>query len=451
MLFYKLYCRIFQGVLKIFSPFLGWREPELLEGPDSLLSLPGFLRDKGIDRLLIVTDKGLSRLGLLDPLKEKLDQEGLHYALYDETVPNPTIDNIESARELYLREGCQAILAFGGGSAMDCAKGVGARIARPRKTIPRMKGLLKVRKKLPPLIAVPTTAGTGSEATLAAVISNPETHEKYPVNDHALIPHYAVLDPKLTVNLPAHITSTTGMDALTHAVEAYIGRSNTRETARESIEAVRLITAHLPAVYRDGTDLEARGALLKAAYLAGKAFTRAYVGNIHAMAHTLGGFYGIPHGLANSVILPHVLEYYGPAAQKRLAGLARKSGALTASAQAPENRNSSPGGSTTGDDARGNDAAAARAFISLIQDMNRRMDIPETIDGIREEDIPLMVDRALSEANPLYPVPRILNRREMTELFQIIQGEPAGGRPSDKGPSDKGPSDKGPSVQEGAL
>ncbi|MDD3998299.1 MAG: iron-containing alcohol dehydrogenase, partial [Sphaerochaetaceae bacterium] len=279
------------------------------------------------------------------------------------------------------------------------AKGVGARVARPRKSLASMKGVLKVLHRLPLLTAIPTTAGTGSEATLAAVISNPETHEKYPINDHSLIPHLAVLDPELTRKLPKQMTATTGMDALTHAVEAYIGRSNTKETERDAIEATRIIMQDLVAVYADGDDVARRGNMLKAAYLAGKAFTRAYVGYVHAIAHTLGGFYGIPHGLANSVILPHVLDYFGASAEKRLADLARKSKAV---------------------DETLDDASAAKTFIARIRAMNKSMAIPETLAGIKSEDVPLMVERALSEANPLYPVPRILNKQELTEVFVLI-------------------------------
>jgi len=402
---FTVYCRIYQFAFKLASPLFPWREPELLEGPGRLLGLPALMRREGIASVLVVTDKGIVATGLMEPLLAAMREQGIVYAIFDGTVPNPTIGNIESALAMYGEKGCQAILAFGGGSPMDCAKGVGARVARPKKSVASMKGLLKVLKRLPPLIAVPTTAGTGSEATLTAVISNPETHEKYPINDHALIPRYAVLDPTLTVGLPRHITSTTGMDALTHAVEAFIGRSNSAQTASDAVEATRIIMERLVPVYRDGTDLDGRGQLLKAAYLAGKAFTRAYVGYVHAMAHTLGGFYGTPHGLANSVILPHVLSYYGKSAERRLAMLARESGAV----------------------ARGTgDAEAAAAFVTRIKAMNRDMDIPEYIEGIKDEDVPLMVRRALSEANPLYPVPRVLGRAELTELYAIVAGRRKG-------------------------
>lgn len=319
---YELYCRTYQGIMKVGSSVLPWREPELLRGENSLSKLPKLIKDKNLKSVLIVTDQGITSIGLMDGFLKGLTAEGIHYFVYDKTVPNPTIDNIEEAYSMYKANQCQGIVAFGGGSPMDCAKAVGARVAKPNKSIPKMKGVFKVLKKIPPLFAIPTTAGTGSEATLAAVVSNSETHEKYAIMDTSLIPHYAVLDPLLTVGLPPHITSTTGIDALTHAVEAYIGRSNTKETTQWSIDAVKLIFDNLYESYSNGTNLTARTNMQEAAYLAGMAFTRAYVGYVHAIAHTLGGFYSVPHGLANAIILPYVLEYYGDSVHKPLAELA---------------------------------------------------------------------------------------------------------------------------------
>jgi len=283
---YKLYCRTYQRTFKLAMKFLSFREPELLEGENSLDKLPSLIQSKGIHNVLIVTDSGITAIGLMDGLLDGLQSVGINYVVYDKTVPNPTIDNIEEALKLYREKKCEAIIAFGGGSPMDCAKGVGARLARPEKSISQMKGQLKVRKPIPPLFAIPTTAGTGSEATLAAVISNSKTHEKYAVNDTVLFPHYAVLDPMLTVKLPPHITSTTGMDALTHAVEAYIGKSNTEETKKCAKEAVTLIFENLYEAYSNGSNITARKNMQKASYLAGFAFTRAFVGYVHAIAHT---------------------------------------------------------------------------------------------------------------------------------------------------------------------
>ena len=288
--------RIYQAVMRLVTGLVKWKDAEIIEGENSILKIPALLTKAGKKKVLLVTDKGITSLGLTAPLLSELEKAGVTCHVYDDTVANPTIDNIEEALKMYKDNGCQAIIAFGGGSPMDCAKGVGARVARPNLTIPQMRGLLKVMKKTPLLIAVPTTAGTGSETTIAAVISNPRTHEKYAVNDFHLVPKYAVLDPLITVGLPPHITATTGMDALTHAVEAYVGRSNTDETRQAARKAVKLIHENLYNAYTDGSNLTARSNMLTAAFYAGIAFTKAYVGYVHAIAHTLGGYYRIPHG-----------------------------------------------------------------------------------------------------------------------------------------------------------
>lgn len=380
--------------------FLPWRRPVLLEGKNSITKLPNLIKSKTIKKVLIVTDKSIVSLGLMKPLLKGLEEEGISYVIYDKTVPNPTIDNVEEALLFYKTNQCQGLIALGGGSPMDCAKGVGARIARPDRKIPRMKGQLKVRKKIPLLFAVPTTAGTGSEATIAAVLTDSRSHEKYAINDMALIPHYAILDPMLTLGLPGHITATTGMDALTHAVEAYIGRSNTRETKELSRIAVKLIFANLFEAYTNGLNLAARTKMQKAAYYAGAAFTRAYVGYVHALAHTLGGFYGTPHGLANAVILPYVLDYFGESVHKPLAELADFVGI-------------GERGGTAGE--------KAEMFIEEIKKLNKRLNIPDKIAGIKETDIPVMVERAYKEATPLYPVPEILSRDDLFKLYNLIR------------------------------
>ncbi len=394
----KLYCRTFQLVFKAAMPFLPYRKPEIIQ---SVAEIADVCREQGIDTVMIVTDQGIRSLGLTDFLEKSLTEQGISYCIYDRTVANPTIWNVEEARELYLEQGAQAIIAFGGGSSMDCAKAAGARIAKPNQSISQMKGLLKVHKKLPLLIAVPTTAGTGSETTLAAVITDSEKHHKYPINDFSLIPRYAVLDYHETVGLPKNITATTGMDALTHAVEAYIGGSTTKETREMAEQAVRLVYLHLKNAYDNGENKEARKGMLKAAYCAGVAFTKSYVGYVHAVAHSLGGQYGTPHGLANAVLLPVVLRMYGPACEKKLAKLARK---------------------TEVADAGMDDAAAAERFIDWIQKMNDYMQIPRTFPDIRDEDIPEMARHADKEGNPLYPVPKLMNRRELEQIYRNVKG-----------------------------
>ncbi|MFU0788644.1 MAG: iron-containing alcohol dehydrogenase [Virgibacillus proomii] len=399
LLVYTLYCRVYQHIMKVGSKFIKWRTPILITGENSLQQLPDVLLQTAQKRILIVTDKGIRATGILDKLCTYLQSASIHYVLYDKTVPNPTIENIEGALTMFQQQQCEAIIALGGGSVIDCAKVVGARYACPDRPISKMKGQLKVRVETPPLYAIPTTAGSGSEATLAAVVSDPSTLEKYAINDPVLIPNYALHDPKLIANLPPFMTATTGMDALTHAIEAFIGKSNTKETKAWSKQAVKLIFESLEQSYVDGENMKARENMQHAAYLAGMAFTRAYVGYVHAIAHTFGGFYHVPHGLANAIILPYVLEHYGEAVYDTLAELAD---VVHPVHQADSNK------------------AKALGFIKEIKRMSRVMNIPEKLDKIEEEAIPIIIERALQEANPLYPVPKIFTKQDMYQLYYQI-------------------------------
>lgn len=391
--------RVYQKVFKLAMNFMDWSEPQLLEGAGSILKLPEFIKSKGIDKVLVVTDKGLMGLNLLDPMFEKLTEVGVDYVVYDGVQPNPTIPNIEDCKDMYVKNGCKGIIAFGGGSPMDCAKAAAARVVKPNQTVRQMRGYLKVHKKLPPFFAVPTTAGTGSETTVAAVVSDPETHEKNAINDICLRPKFAVLDPALTIGLPPHITSTTGMDAMTHAVEAYIGKSNTKQTIEQAEKATKLIHANVEKAYNNGKDLEARANMLKGSYWAGCAFTRAYVGYVHAIAHNLGGLYGTPHGLANAVILPYVLDWYADAAYPQLAKLADLIGITTPDMSVE---------------------AKGKAFIAELRRMNAAMNIPDKFDFIKEEDLPLLVKRALKEGNPGYPVPKIMDAKDCESVIRTF-------------------------------
>lgn len=397
----KCGCRIYQRVMYVAEYFMPWRKAEVIEGADSLLKLPALLKERGIKCVLVVTDEFLSK-NVLPAFLQQMAKDEVKYFLYDKVVPNPTIACIEDGLKLYKDNDCDCVVAVGGGSPMDCAKIIAAR-AVSNKPVEKMKGLLKIHKKLPPFYAVPTTAGTGSEVTLAAVISNPDKNEKYPINDPSLIPGYVVLDPNLTVGLPPHITSTTGMDALTHAVEAYIGKSNTRDTKRDAVAAVKLIFDNIKVAYHEGTNLEARGNMQRAAMLAGRAFTRAYVGYVHAIGHALGAYYHIPHGLAMSIILPTMLKAYGKSAHKRLAELADVVGI---------------GGNSV--------AEKANNFIAAVEAMNAEMQIPAKIGGkfaIQEADIPEIVKRADAEANPLYPCPTLFDKKELTAIVYELMEE----------------------------
>lgn len=395
----RIYCRVFQKAFRIAIPFLPYRKPEILNG---ISELPSLFKSKGIKRVLLVTDKGIRGMRLTKKLEELMEENGISLAIYDSTVANPTTDNVEEARRLFLSSSSEAIIGFGGGSSIDAAKAVGARVAYPKKPLEKMEGILKVLRKIPLLIAIPTTAGTGSETTLASVIVDSKTRHKYPINSFPLIPRYAVLDPEVTKSLPPSLTASTGLDALTHAVEAYIGGSTTKETRENAKEAVRLIFSSLQTAYHDGSNMRARKNMLHAAFLAGAAFTVSYVGYVHAVAHSLGGKYNVPHGLANAILLPYVLEKYGKSAERKLAELADVIGL------------------------KGKDnEEKARAFIEAIKAMERDMKIPEKIQGIRKEDIPELSAYAAKEANPLYPVPMLMNANELEEFYYDVLEEKA--------------------------
>ena len=392
----KLWCRAFQTAFRIALPILPYREPKIVT---RVAELGDILKRERASSVLIVTDQGIVKLGLTEKLELLLKDIGLSYTVYDKTQPNPTVDNVEEALKLYTGNGCDTLIAIGGGSAMDCAKALGARVAYPKKTVGKMGGVMKVLRKIPTLIAIPTTAGTGSETTLAAVITDSEAHHKYALMSFTLIPRYAVLDASLTYTLPPHLTSTTGMDALTHAVEAFIGRSTTRETRRLATEATRLVFENIETAYSDGKNHTARENMLLAAYKAGIAFSKSYVGYVHAIAHSLGGKYGTPHGLANAVILPYVLKAYGKSAHKKLHSLAIEIGVSTAD---------------------NSHELGASKFIEAVERLNGKMNIPTALTGIAPEDVPSLSAHAEHEANPLYPVPKLMTKHELAKIYHKI-------------------------------
>jgi len=394
----KLWCRTFQAGMKIGHYFIGYHMPDYIEGPGSIARLADMVKDKGLDNVLIVTDKTLLGLGLLDNMLDSMDKKGIAYTIFNDIEVNPTSDDVEAGLEAYKKNGCKALVAFGGGAPMDCAKAIGARVARPRKSVAKMQGILRVLKKIPPFFAVPTTSGTGSETTLAAVITDSATHHKASINDPNLIPDYAVLDPELTRGLPPFVTATTGMDALCHAVESYTNWTYCTKLEKDlSKKAVKLIYDNLLAAYRNGDDMEARQNMQRASFFAGRSFTRGCVGCVHAVGHTLGGLYGVPHGLAMATILPHVMRQFGSAAHKRLAELAE----------------------VCGMDGR-NDEEKALKFIEWIEQLKRAMDLPVGLDMIRNEDIPQIIAWAKAETNPLYPTPVVWGDEDFRRLIKSI-------------------------------
>ena len=385
-----------QGAFSLGMRLMGAKQ--LLEsGPGALESVPGHMAGWDVEQALVVTTSGSMRRGMLDGLLRGLDDADIGVTIFDKVTPDPTVELVEQGVARYRDGRCDAIVAFGGGSAIDCAKAVGARIAQPRKTIPQMRGLLKVGKPLPPLVAIPTTAGTGSEVTAAAVVTETVdgSHVKYSVSDTRLVPRLAVLDPLLTVGLPPRTTAITGMDALTHAVEAYTNLFASPLVRASATEAVQLIFANLPFAFADGSNLAARASMLTASYKAGVAFTNNFVGYVHAIAHAAGALYGIAHGEACATVLPAVLERYGKAAEESLAELAAAIGI------------------------EGEAEDAARAFIGEIRSLNEAFGIAPALEGLDRSDFDEIASRAIAEANPTYPVPAIWGP---DEFFEVLEG-----------------------------
>lgn len=391
----KICCRCYQITLRALLPILPYKDPIVY---NYLEEIKDILKKEKINKPLLITDANLEKIGETKLIKDILKES--NYVLFAGSYPNPTTNIVKEAKDIYIENECDGLIAYGGGSPIDVAKALGASLVKPHKQLIHLRGILKVCKKIPTLVAIPTTAGTGSETTLASVIVDSKTRCKFAINDFPLIPKYAILDTRCTHNLPISISASTALDALTHAVEAYIGRSTTKKTRSDAIKAIKLIFKY----YDEGVNhqsKEAERALLEASHLAGRAFTRSYVGYIHALSHSLSGMYDLPHGWTNAVLMPIVLRRYGKKISKKLAFLARevKLG--------------------TKDD---NDYALAQEFINKIEMMARRYDIPAKIKNIKEEDIPLLAKRADKEANPLYPVPVLYDKKKLEEILREVKG-----------------------------
>lgn len=396
---FKPLIRVETAALTLGCKFFTFREAVPVTGRGCRREIPGVLKKLGVKKVLVVTGRHVGK-SIAPEIIENIRLSGLEAVHYSEVTANPTTTTVYEIKDMYMKEGCDGFLAIGGGSPIDAAKAAACLCARPRATLNDLAGLLKIMKNIPPFVAVPTTSGTGSETTMAAVVTDAETHHKYAIMDPHIIPDYAVMDPELVVGLPQKTTSATGMDALCHAVESYVSVMNKPEKSRRyAEEATVLIFRYLERAYNDGSDMEAREKLMEAAYKAGWSFGRTGVGNVHAIAHTLGGLYNTAHGLANAVILPIVLEDYGKTVYKPLARLAELAGIKT----------------------DGSDEEKAKAFIVEIYAMNKRMDMPEGFAFIEEKDIPQMCAYACSEANPTYPVPVIYDKPHFEKLIREIK------------------------------
>ena len=381
--------------MKVAAAVVPMPKPTLFSGEGSSLELCQAISQLGYNKLLIVTDEVLVKIGLLDKITDRLTELNVAYVVYDGILPDPTYDQVHTGVDILRNNHCDAILAVGGGSPIDASKAIAAQ-ATNDKPLEKLAGLFKLRKAPLPFFAIPTTAGTGSEVTIASVVSDPITHQKTPIIDPKLVPVMAALDGGMMLGLPPHVTAATGMDALTHAIESFISVNATQETDAFGLAATRLIMENLAVAVKDGKNLEARQNMAMASYYAGAAFTKASVGYVHAIAHNFGAYYSTPHGLANSIVLPHILDYSKDSIINRLAQLAEVSGLRE--------------GNET-------NTQLADKFIAKIRSMLKEFDIPEQLDTLKTDDIPKIAKSALEEAHNNYPVPKYMNQKVCESLL----------------------------------
>ena len=351
-------------------------------------------------KAFVCSDPDLIKFGVTGKVTGLLDKEGLAYEIYSDIKANPTIDNVKNGVAAFKASGADYIIAIGGGSSMDTSKAIGIIIANPEfEDVRSLEGVAPTKKPCVPIIAVPTTAGTAAEVTINYVITDVERKRKFVCVDPHDMPIIAIVDPDMMSSMPKGLTASTGMDALTHAVEAYIGNSTTIDTRRDALKAVKLIFENIDIAYEHGDNIHARRNMLHASFYAGCAFTKSYVGYVHAVAHSLGGQYNVPHGLANAILLPLVLREYGSCIDKKLHRLAIAAGLA---------------------DKNTPDHEAAELFIRAIEEMKERFGIVNIVKEIQETDIPKLAHYADKEANPLYPVPKLMDASELEKFYYML-------------------------------
>ncbi len=392
---FRIYCRMTQAVFRAVMPHMPYRVPEILS---DISDIARMCNERGFRSLLIVASHHIREHQKYRQLLNELNVRGIKYSIYYGTESEPTVNNVREAREIFIENGCEAIIAVGGGSVIDCAKCTGAVVNENSINVCKLAGLFKIRNETPFFIAVPTTAGSGSESTLTCVITD-EKNVKYTVNSFRLIPDCVLLEAELLTTVPRQVIANTGMDALTHAVEAYIGRSTSKKVRFMCIKAIRMIIKYLPLYYDDPENIYAIKKMQKAAFMSGCVISRAYVGYVHSIAHTLGGKYGIPHGYANAVLLPVVLKAYGSEGERKLYELAVYTG-IAEKKDSPK--------------------LASDKFTDKILEMNKKFGIPIRLPEIKEDDIPVLAYKAQKEANPLYPVPRLLDEIQLTNIYKKV-------------------------------
>lgn len=395
----KIGYRTYQAVFKLALKAMNFPGQKLITGAGTLLQIPQILKDKNISSVLIVNSKSVRNSGMLDGLFLELKKQNIDYTIFQDVQANPTTHNADQGFKAYTENNCQAIVAIGGGSPLDCAKIIGVKAGNPKLSYEKMKNMTNIKKPMPLFIAVPTTAGTGSESTVCAVLSNPDNHTKYPVVTMHMMPDYAILDETLMKNLPASVTAATGMDALTHAVEAYIGNFGTKYTNSEALIAIKMIFENLEKAVSDSDNLEYKKNMLIASNHAANAFTRAYTGYVHTISHALSALYNVGHGKTNATVLPYVLRYYGKSIEKKLATIARYCSPCSLDETNQE---------------------LAESVITRIENLNKQFGIPSKIPELKKEDTDQIINRALKEGNPANPVPKLMNEENAKSIIDQL-------------------------------
>jgi len=367
-----------------------------LMGPGAISEAGLEIKSLGFKKALIVTDEVLCNIGLVENLTKVLEENGVKYDIYNKTKPNPTVTNVNEGLEILKAKGCDFVISFGGGSPHDCAKGI-ALVAANGGKIEDYEGVNQSSKPQLPLIAINTTAGTASEMTIFCIITNEETRIKMAIVDKHTCPMIAVNDPELMTAMPKGLTAATGMDALTHAVEAYVSTAATPITDACALQAVKLVSNHLRGAVENGASLEARDKMAYAEFLAGMAFNNASLGYVHAMAHQLGGFYDLPHGICNAVLLPHVQEYNAKVVPHRLKDIAEAMGV---------------------DVTKMDDIQGANAAIEAIKKLSNDVGIPSGLKdlNVKKEDFDILVTNALKDACGLTN-PQQATHEEVVNIF----------------------------------
>ena len=372
--------------------------PTVFSGEGAALKLCQAMATFGHKNVLIVSDKILNNLGVLKPLEARFNELGVKVAIFDGVLPDPTMSITEACLQHYKTAHCDSVLAVGGGSSIDVAKVV-ALAASTQKTPQQLVGILKGRKASSPLYAIPTTAGTGSEVTVGAVISDDQTHQKNLILDPNVVPRIVALDSGIMSGMPPKVTAETGMDALTHAVEAYVSEIATNESDLYARAAVKLIFENLRIVYTEPKNLVAREAMALASHYGGLALNQGGLGYVHGIAHQLGSYYGLPHGLSNAIVMPHVLAFSRPVIDNKLADLARFAGLVTQETST---------------------AIAAQAFMTELQKLMDDVKIKAVVPKMNEQDFDDIMQGAFKEVHGTYAVPKYMTEDDCKQILYVL-------------------------------